>query len=257
MSTKVELNEDQKELLEKRIKDTHFLLATLEDQVKKGILEEDMKKTFMSCFENYFLECGKILNHESETAIESENRHKEIREANTKIYYLQKEIDTLSFGSLDLRKVSGYLGKTRDILKSFWILKGFNYIKDVELNGCLEVDFGVSFTRYFRILSDTPVSDRNKKKEWIDEISSIWDVHKKGDRDDWELLPTEKNIKMLTELFDEYLGGSIKDIDIKNYSNCLTIKSIKVRIRDSEKLKNLEKRLEKEFELDSIKELEE
>ncbi len=70
---KLELNEDQKSVLLKVLKDMHFANAQLREWVSKDLLSIEMSKTLPSLIESYFSEAAKVLNYESYLLEEKKN----------------------------------------------------------------------------------------------------------------------------------------------------------------------------------------
>ena len=76
---KLELNEDQKSVLLKALKDMHFANAQLREWISKDSLSVEMSKTLPSLIESYFSEAAKVLNYESYLLEEKEKRYAEIK----------------------------------------------------------------------------------------------------------------------------------------------------------------------------------
>lgn len=252
IENKVELNKDKKALAIKNAKDIIFLMSHAKSLIEKDTLSEEALKTQMSLLESYTVEAHRLFNYESETAANYDKRHKEIRECNTKIYNLEKELANKAFEKTNLKDLRDYTTKLEDLLKAFWSLKGFGHIREVSFSSVLFVEFSMSFSRYRSSFSDTPVTDKEKRKLWKDEIAENWDVIKRGSSEDWRLKLTDRNTEKLKKLFKEYLGASVREFETRGYQDEFFINSAKVFIRDQEKLELLEEKLKKEFKAESL-----
>lgn len=252
IENKVELNKDEKALAIKNAKDIMFLMSFTKELIEKGTLSKDSVKTNMSLLESYTVEAHRLLNYESETAAKYDKRHKEIRECNTKIYNLEKELANKAFEKTNFKDLRDYTEKVEDLLKAFWTLKGFGHIREVSFSKVFIVEFSMMFSRYRSSFSDTPVTDKKKRKLWKDEIAENWDIIKRGDTEDWRLKLTERNTEKLKKLFEEYLGSSIREFETRGFQDEFFITSAKVFIRDPQKLELLEEKLKKEFKVESL-----
>lgn len=252
IKNKVELNKDKKALAIKNAKDIMFLMSFTKELIEKGTLSKDSVKTNMSLLEIYTVEAHRLFNYESDSVANHDKRHKEIRECNSKIHDLEKELANKTFEKTNLKDLRDYTAKLEDLLKAFWTLKGFGHIREVSFSRILSVEFSMSFTRYRSSFSDTPVTDKEKRKLWKDEIAEEWDVIKRGDSEDWRLKLTDRNTARLKKLFKDYLGASIREFETRGYQDEFFINSAKVFIGDSQKLELLEERLKKEFKVESL-----
>lgn len=252
IENKVELNEDKKALAIKNAQNILFLMSHTKELIEKDTLSEEALKTHMSLLESYTVEAHRLFNYESDSVANHDKRHKEIRECNTKIYNLEKELANKAFEKTNLKDLRDYTTKLEDLLKAFWTLKGFNYVREVSFSRVLMLEFSISFARYHSSFSDTPVTDEKKRKLWKDEIIEEWDIIKRGDSEDWRLKLSDRNIEKLKKLFKDYLGASIREIETRGYQDEFFINSVKVFAHDQEKLELLEERLKKEFKVESL-----
>ena len=252
IENKVELTDDKKALVLKNTKDILCLMSYTKDLIEKGNLSKDSIKINMSLLESYTVEAHRLFNYESETVAKHDERHKEIRECNNKIYNLEKELANKAFEKTNFKDLRDYTEKVEDLLKAFWTLKGFGHVREVSFARAFMIEFSMMFSRYRSSFSDTPVTDKEKRKLWKDEIAEDWDVIKRGDSEDWRLKLTDRNTEKLKKLFEEYLGASIREFETRGSQGEFFITSAKVFIRDPQKLELLEEKLKKEFKAESL-----
>lgn len=88
--TLVVLNEDQKAVTLKGLKDLYFTAQQMHEWLSKDKLTEEMKGTLISLSESHISVIAKETNYESDLSRERERRSNDLRNANLRIRELEK-----------------------------------------------------------------------------------------------------------------------------------------------------------------------
>ncbi|EJQ01690.1 hypothetical protein [Bacillus cereus] len=198
--TLVVLNEDQKAVTLKRLKDLYFTAQQMHEWLSKDKLTEEMKGTLISLSESHISVIAKETNYESDLSRERERRSNDLRNANLRIRELEKKM-------ADMKPIDGLseqLNALTNKIKGWWREIGFNHISEMTFTeyGGLDVKFAFSLTRFSRIFSKKPISD---KKDEVDKIQQLRDrgfVLIKEDNE-LQLVDNDNNKKLLISLLEE------------------------------------------------------
>lgn len=202
---KLELNEDQKSVLLKVLKDIHFANAQLREWVSKDLLSIEMSKTLPSLIESYFSEAAKVLNYESYLLEEKEKRYAEIKKANQKIHELQGKLGS----DKPVDGLKEQLKHLSEVVSEWWNTEGFNHVHDTNYYPYGGMRVKLSFMlEHCRSFSKTPVTDKRSREEHIQylrEMGFEFADFEKGRSEKLDLIDNHQNrsllIKMLTERF--------------------------------------------------------
>lgn len=200
---KVVLNEDQKVVLLKALKDIHFATSQLHEWVKKDSLSEEMSKSLPSLIESYFSEAASVLNYESHLLEEKEKRHKDIRRANQTIRELEEKLGSTR-GVDGLKEQLKHLS---DKVSQWWDEEGFNHVSEQRFTpyGGLRMEF-CFMLEHFTTYSKTPVSDKITQEEHIQSLRDMgfeFADFEKSRSEKLDLILNEKNCTLLTHLLQE------------------------------------------------------
>ncbi|SCN41892.1 hypothetical protein [Bacillus wiedmannii] len=195
----VVLNEDQKAVTLKRLKDLCFAAQQMHEWLSKDKLTEEMKGTLISLSESHISVIAKETNYESDLARERDRRSNDLRNANLRIRELEEKM-------ADMKPIDGLseqLNALTNKIKGWWREIGFNYISEMTFTeyGGLDVKFAFSLTRLSRIFSKKPISD---KKDEVDKIQQLRDrgfVFMKEDNE-LQLVDNDTNKKLLISLLE-------------------------------------------------------
>ncbi|MEC2973537.1 hypothetical protein P9X77_13480 [Bacillus cereus] len=198
--TLVVLNEDQKVVTLKRLKDLYFTAQQMHEWLSKDKLTEEMKGTLISLSESHISVIAKETNYESDLARERERRSNDLRNANLRIRELEEKM-------ADMKPIDGLSEQLKALtnkIKGWWREIGFNHISEMTFTeyGGLDVKFAFSLTRLSRIFSKKPISD---KKDEVDRIQQLRDrgfVLIKEDNE-LQLVDNDTNKKLLISLLEE------------------------------------------------------
>ncbi|MEF7566029.1 hypothetical protein V4V35_23850 [Bacillus infantis] len=212
---KLVLNEDQKAVLLKALKDIHFANGQLHEWVKKDDLTVEMSKSLPSLIESYFSEAAKILDYESHLLEEKKKRYVEIRNANQKIRELEEKIGS----SKPVDGLKEQLKHMSDVVHRWWGTEGFNHVSEERFStyGALRLQFHFMLDHY-RMLSETPVTDARNQKEHIqflrDKGFEFADFEK-GRSEKLDLIDNPKNRSLLSAMLKERFPS----LEIHSWSN--------------------------------------
>lgn len=199
----VNLNDDQKAVLLKSLKNINFANRQLHDFVTKGSLSEEMAKTLPALIESYFSEAAEVLNYESHLLKEKEERYVEIRNANQKIHELEFKLGS----SKPIDGLKEQLRYLHDQVSDWWRKEGFNHISEEKFSpyGCLHLQFCFMLDSS-RLFSKTPVTDKEKHYDHIQHLRDRGFEFADNEKDSTyrkHLIDTEKNRKLLTTMLKE------------------------------------------------------
>lgn len=218
--TLVELNADQLEVAKKEVGELWMVLKMLHEGIEKGTLTAGLRNTYCSCLESFATRLNKAIGHDSDLEKQHMENAKFVREANIEIARLERLVGS----SRGLEGVADMLTLMRDNFGTFW--------RDECPCGCLVYDtpgYGAGggrgdgggfypsrgelrytaelapgFNEFERSFSDTPVSDKENQKNWLDEISQHLDLYRNGSSSrDAEMLDTPRNRAYVTKLLQD------------------------------------------------------
>lgn len=202
---KVVLNEDQKAVLLKALKDIKFANSQLHEWVKKGELTEEMSKTLPSLIESYFSEAAKVLNYESHLLAEKEKRYEDIRNANQTIRELKEKLGS----NKPVDGLKEQLVHLYDVVNEWWDTEGFNHISKEKFypHGGLRMELCFMLdSRYFRSTSKTPVSDQRSTEEHVQHLRSMgfeFADFEDGRSEKLHLIDNQNNRTLLSKMLKE------------------------------------------------------
>lgn len=211
----VRLNEDEKAVLLKALKDLHHANGQLYGWVERDELTEDMSKILPSLIESHFSEIAKVVDYESHLLAEKEKRHEAIRNANMRIRELEEKLG--SNKPVDgIKEQLHHLWKT---VQSWWNTEGFHHVSEECFYpyGGLKVEFHFMLDHY-RSYSKTPETDKRNKNEHIQFLRDKGFEFADFERDRSEklhLIDNPHNRKLLTSM----LRGRFPSIEIHKWGN--------------------------------------
>jgi len=230
-----QLNNEEKEMALKAIKEIHSATAQLHEWIKNDNLTEEFAGGLPFLIESKFITLSKVLNYESKLTKDFEERYKEIKKANEKIRVLEKKIG--SDKPIDgLKEQLRYL---RDIVRDWWAVEGFNHISEesfmpyggLKLKLCFMLD-----SRRNRTLSKNPAKDRCKLCEHLEYLKNVGFEFYHTDNEKLQLIDNPTNRKLLKQM----LVKRFPSVDINSFVNSSSyededifiIRSIDVIIHD-------------------------
>ncbi|PFT46233.1 hypothetical protein [Bacillus cereus] len=212
---KFELNEEQKSVLLKALKDIHFANAQLREWVRKDSLSVEMSKTLPALIESYFSEASEVLDYESYLLEEKEKRYVEIKKANQTIHELQIKLGS----EKPIDGLKEQLKFLSEIVRDWWNIEGFNHVNEIKYYpyGEMRVEFCFMLEHY-RIYSKTPLADKRSRAEHIqylrDQGFEFADFEK-GRSEKLNLIDNHQNRTLLLEMLTERFPS----IEVHSFSN--------------------------------------
>lgn len=246
--TKVVLNDDEKEVVMKSVKDAHFALQQLFSWLGKDSLTDEMSETLVSVVDYKVADIGKILGVDTNSKEKVEEKHAEIRTANLKIQELEKKLGA----NAPIEGLKEQLKELSDLFNKWWKKDGFSYVKNIQFTeyGRFEAELGVSFHSFSSSFSKTPASDRLTRAEWIQSLKDKgYQLYEKEKGSDIELLDCPENRKLIEDEIEErFPSGEVYNWDSRRILDApgrlYQILSIKIDIQDVREIKALETYLE-------------
>jgi len=209
----IELNEDNKAVCLKSIKDMFFAAKQLHEWLAKDELSVEMKNTLISLIESHTAEFAKILEYNSQAANRIDDVFGGIRQANVRIRELEHQLANNS----SVSGVKELLREMHDGLYSWWNLQGFSHIGDDNFGSFgYRGKFHLSLSSA-RIFSSKPVTEEQERKNKLQQmIDDGYDFSFVGGDREYVLLDTPVNRKKITELLKTAFP-SVKIIKWNNY----------------------------------------
>lgn len=249
----ISLDIDAKEVCLSAIKDISSQLGFMYELIQEDRLSEEMRDTLSGLFEYRMSDIAKKTGYDGLSAKVIEEKHKALREANSKIYELKRKL-----GSEDLTdKIKEQIEYLTGLVDKWWDIEGFNYIREMHFRkyGSLEIELGFSFNDFTSRYSDKPVTAKEKHKSWIEELKErgFNIVSRKGDGS--MLLDCENNRQMLISMIKNRFP-SVEILKLENYNvarqneELFQIRGLTILIKDIRDIKNLESYVSKFHEID-------
>ena len=246
---KVELNEDEKEVVLKTVKEAHFAIQQLYNWLNGETLTEEMKETLVSLVDYKVSDIGEVLGVDTKSKEKVEEKHAEIRKANLKIRELEEKIGKNN----PIEGLKEQLKALSTLVQEWWKKDGFGYVKNIKFTqyGGFEAELGVSFHSFSSTFSKTPASDRRTKKEWIQSLKDKgYQLYEKEKSLDIELIDCPENRELIEdEIETRFPSALVESWEVRRIleapGRVYEILSIKMDIQDLTEIKALESYIEK------------
>lgn len=198
------LSNNQKELVTKNLSKGRFASANLQKKIEEGNLDENAKNTLCSLMESYLVDVLKEMDYPSHLQEEHDNRYAEIRKVNERVNELELQLASKN-------PLSGFreqFSLIQDTIHEWWRKEGFVYVQEVNVisYGVLSVKFGFQLCMRSSMFSKDPEGDRAdnlRHRQSLEDRGFEFASHAKDEMFRSELLATDKNKKLLTELICE------------------------------------------------------
>jgi hypothetical protein len=163
------LNEDQREVTLKHLKEAAYACQTLHGMLAKSAEVPDISKDVLSVAEFRLADAGKALGIETDGAQDIAERYVKLRAANDRIRELEAQLGA----GASIAQTVAHLKHLGKVLNNWWDQEGFGHISNMRFteHGSLEVKLSCHLFGNFRLIdSDTPVSDKTAKAQWFQEL---------------------------------------------------------------------------------------
>lgn len=241
------LNEDQRAVMLRELRDMSFGIGHLYSQLQKGeSVPLDLAKNILYLNVSRNEQICKLTGIEIEDAKEREDRYARMRLLNERIRELETELGTN--GSVE--QTIEHIKVASSNLEKWWDVEGFAHISDIRFTkwGGVQVDFSCTLFGDFSLTqSKTPVSDKERKKQWYASLKErgFRLGEEPGERDP-VLIDCDQNREALLNLFGQAMP-SARITETTNHYNSRAkfpvLRSIKVYIQDLNDIVALQQRL--------------
>lgn len=219
-------------VVSKTLKDTSLALSALQQMLTKDELDADYAKTLLGLVELNMADVSERIGVPTETQAEIDERFALIRDANIRIDELEHQlgeaaqIDSLIYGIKFLEEK----------FRHWWKTQGFGHTSKFSIDS-----YGVKATlsgslsgNISSMFSDTPVSDKEHKKTWLNSlVSKSYVLSGKNERE-VELVDCDQNRELITQLISEQFPSAVI-CSISNFgrqNGIFLIRDIEIIIRD-------------------------
>lgn len=224
------LNADEAAVLKKELSEELFgLKALLDHFTPAAAVDLNMVHTVFSVGEHRRARLCKMLGIEMDSVTEQEARYAQLRKANELIRDLESQ---LGQGATP-EACSAFMKNLSEKLEYWWDVHGFGHIREMRFTkwGGMEVEFSCSLFGTFSLtMSDTPVSDKEARKQWLAALSERGFVTKDKERgNDPCLVDCDQTRETLKKLFSEHFPGArISSTDNHFENGVPTLRGVKV-----------------------------
>jgi hypothetical protein len=203
----ISLNPDQQEVLQGQLREVMSGLQALGTAVKPGnSISKEYARDVLYLIELTSVKIGEGLGVETDGAKEIEERFAAIRAANERVRALEEQLGK----SQSPTHTKAGIQRLCQLLEAWWRLEGFGHVSDLSFReNCCKASFSCNLFGNFSLLSsDTPVSDKTRRAQWIAElIARGFDVSNEGRDDDDVIMDTDKSRSALLRLFETRFPG--------------------------------------------------
>jgi hypothetical protein len=226
------LTQDTVAVTLKTIKDTSLALVALQQLITKDELDADYAKTLLGLVELNMADVSKRIGVPTETQAEIEERFALISAANLRVDELERQlgeaaqIDSVIFG----------IKLFEEKFRHWWKTQGFGHTSKFSIDSYgAKVTLNASLSgNHSGMFSDTPVSDKEHKKTWLNSLVSKGYVLSGKIEREVELVDCDENRELVTKLIKEQFPSacicSISNFGRQN--GVFIIHDIEIMIRD-------------------------
>jgi hypothetical protein len=212
--TLVELNADQLAVAKKEIGELWMVLKSLSDHIEKNEFTVAIRNSHCGCLEAFATRFNTAVGYDSDLEAQRFENAKFVREANIEIARLERLVGS----SRGFDGVPDMIGLMRTNFRDWWCDGpcgslvydtpghgaagrgdgGGFYPCQGELRYTAELLPG--FNEFENSMSDTPVTDKENQKNWLDRIGEEIDLYREGNSNrDAQMLDTPKNRAYVTK----------------------------------------------------------
>lgn len=237
-NTEITLNADDQAVLKSKAREVHEAISILTHFLEQNqSLTVGMSSNALRVAEYKISDIATILGIPTEGSAEIEERHSRLREANMEIRRLKEQLgqsQSPALTQLAMRTLEA-------LLRDWWSQEGFGHVSEQHFgsSGC-RVKLSCHLFGDFPLLnSPTPITDKESKALWHDDLRSRGFVLVKEDREP-DVLDCESSRKALSDLILGRLP-SAKIIRIENYccKQGFIIRDVEVMVYDLEDIARL------------------
>ena len=197
-NTEITLNADAQAVLKSKAREVHEAIAILTHFLdQEQALTVEMSSNALRVAEYKISDIAKILGVPTEGSAEIEERHQKLREANIEIRSLKDQLGKSQ--SPELTQLS--LRTLERQLRDWWTLEGFGHLSEIHFAGYgCRTKLSCGLYGDFPLLnSPTPVSDKERKALWLDDLRARGFLLSEDDRDP-DVMDCDASRKALSDL---------------------------------------------------------
>jgi len=210
------LTEDQQAVAQKKIRDLHGATGTIFSLLKDGRpVDAELATNCVKVAEFNLSDLCKALGIETFSAAEREKRYADLRAANIKIRDLEAQLGA----TLSPEATQHAIKNIAERLNTWWKQEGFGYVHELNFGayGVCHGEFSLSLRGNSLLFgSDTPITDKKTKAEWLDSLRERGFELVKDDRE-WAMRDCDVNRQALLDLVTMRLP-SAKVFKFANFS---------------------------------------
>lgn len=210
------LTADQQAVAKKKIRDIHSAISTVFSLMEESKpVDAELATNCVKVAEFNLADLCKALGVETFSAAEREKRYADLRAANIKIRDLESKLGA----TLSPEATQRAIKNTADRLSKWWKREGFGYVHELKFGayGVCHGEFSCSLRGASLLFdSDTPVTDKKTKAQWLDSLRERGFELVKDDSE-WALRDCDANRQALLDLVSKRLP-SAKVFKFANFS---------------------------------------
>lgn len=210
------LTADQQAVAKKKIRDIHGAISTIFSLLEESKpVDAELATNCVKVAEFNLSDLCKALGVETFSAAEREKRYADLRAANIKVRNLEAQLGA----TLSPQATQHAIKNTADRLSKWWECEGFGYVHELKFGayGVCHGEFSCSLRGSSLLFeSDTPISDRKTKAEWLTSLRERGFKLAQDGRD-WLLVDCDSNRQALLDLVSKRLP-SAKIFRFNNFS---------------------------------------
>lgn len=195
----VELNADQRAVLAKDLSDQMFGFKHIIDLLKAGKpVQRGLLRSVLYMAEARIVDACKVSGIQLDSATEQEQRYARVRALNERVRELEAQLGQAATPE----QTAAHLKVCAENLNKWWRADGFGHVRDVTFTdwGHMKAELSCHLFGDFSLtMSKTPVSDKERRAQWLQDLKDRGFVLVQDDRD-LELLDCDQNRKTITEL---------------------------------------------------------
>lgn len=231
----VELNDDQRAVLSKELQEHLFAMGHLYSSLQKNEpLAREMVRNILYLGEARIAKVAKFTQIELDSEKEREERYSRMRALNERIRELEQELGQ----SGTVSQTQAHLKLLAQGVESWWRKEGLGYSRELYFkeSGAIKVELSCLGTGDFLILdSDTPVSDKEAKRLWVQRLKEKGLVLADSNRSDVEVVDCDQSHAVLNAMVTSRFPSAriISSTNHKDWrTGTMILRSLDVYIQD-------------------------
>lgn len=166
----IQLSADQRVVLSEKLGKAQLLCKHVSERITHKTLSEGLAATALNLLEYTTADLSKATGVPCQTAAEVEQRFAELRQANTRIHELERQIGRAAAHG-DIKQGVTVLSRQ---LADWWKLRGFGHVAEFSIGqwGGARVMFSGHLYPPGGTFSETPVTDQQNEATWLADLQA-------------------------------------------------------------------------------------